>query len=533
MHPGPTQIAPSFSIEAIDLFERDVRLRMPFRFGVVTLTEAPQGFARVRIRLENGRTAQGAAAELLAPKWFDKNRALSNEDNFDQLRQSLALARDSYLAGGSNTAFGHFGTNHAPQLRSCAKVGLNALTAGYGPALIDRAILDALCRALGISFQDCIHGNLAGIDLAAHPALCPDLQGFDVAGFLSSLQPSATIAARHTVGLLDPITASDQTERVGDGLPETLEEVIGAYGFRWFKLKVGGDVRADIARLEVIAAVLDRIEGGYRASLDGNEQYEDVEGVLALWNRMREAPRLARLCASIAFIEQPIGRNNALAREIRQLSSQKPVIIDESDDSLGAFVHARELGYTGVSSKTCKNLYKSMLNRARCEKWNREEGCDPAHPRYRMSAEDLTIQAGLALQQDLALVSMLEIHHVERNGHHYVNGMAGLPESEQAAFLAAHPDLYERSHGAVRVRIRDGQLSIGSLACPGFASAAMPDWNSMRAMPSGIGGTGDGGAGMGGAGMGGTGMGDTGVGGIRIGPNCSSRPGKSTDHPGP
>ena len=33
------------SIESIDLYERDVRLRMPFRFGVVTLTEAPQAYA--------------------------------------------------------------------------------------------------------------------------------------------------------------------------------------------------------------------------------------------------------------------------------------------------------------------------------------------------------------------------------------------------------------------------------------------------------------------------------------------------------
>ena len=30
--------APKFAVEAIDLFERDVVLRMPFRFGVVTLT---------------------------------------------------------------------------------------------------------------------------------------------------------------------------------------------------------------------------------------------------------------------------------------------------------------------------------------------------------------------------------------------------------------------------------------------------------------------------------------------------------------
>jgi hypothetical protein len=69
-----------------------------------------------------------------------------------------------------------------------------------------------------------------------------------------------------------------------------------------------------------------------------------------------------------------------------------------------------------------------------------------------MSAEDLTIQAGLAQQQ---------------------------------AFLDAHPDLYERSHGAVRVRIRDGRLAIGSLDAPGFASGAMPVWDAMRSLPDG------------------------------------------------
>ena len=74
----------------MERFERDVRLRMPFRFGVVTLTAAPQAFVRARIRLEDGREAEGAAAEVLAPKWFDKNPALSNEDNFEQLRLSHA-----------------------------------------------------------------------------------------------------------------------------------------------------------------------------------------------------------------------------------------------------------------------------------------------------------------------------------------------------------------------------------------------------------------------------------------------------------
>src|SRR3954454_24154580 len=96
-----------FSVRQIDLFERDVRLRMPFRFGIVTLTEAPQAFARVRIRLENGAEAEGAAAEMLVPKWFDKDPALTNEDNFEQLRSSLALAKGAYMAGGANTAYVH------------------------------------------------------------------------------------------------------------------------------------------------------------------------------------------------------------------------------------------------------------------------------------------------------------------------------------------------------------------------------------------------------------------------------------------
>jgi hypothetical protein len=100
----------------------------------------------------------------------------------------------------------------------------------------------------------------------------------------------------------------------------------------------------------------------------------------------------------------------------------------------------------------------------------------------RLTPQDLTAQAGLALQQDLALASILGLAHVERNGHHYLTAWPGLPESEQAAFLEAHPDLYERSRGAVRVRITSGMLNIESLGCPGFASQAAPDWRTMRSV---------------------------------------------------
>ncbi len=97
-----------------------------------------------------------------------------------------------------------------------------------------------------------------------------------------------------------------------------------------------------------------------------------------------------------------------------------------------------------------------------------------------MTGEDLTTQAGISVQQDLALVNLLGIQHVERNGHHYVNGMAALSESEQSTFLEAHPDLYEKSHSAVRLKIVNGRINLSSLDCVGFATKVQPEFKSMQ-----------------------------------------------------
>ena len=237
-----------------------------------------------------------------------------------------------------------------------------------------------------------------------------------------------------------------------------------------FSLPVDAQMAADIDRLVRIAAVIDQLPH-YRATLDGNEQYADADAVIALWRRIEATPALARLRSAVLFIEQPIARGKALSSDIGRLALLKPVEIDESDASIDAFVQARALGYTGVSSKSCKGFYRSLLNRARCAAWNAQAGT----PRYFMSAEDLTTQAGLCVQQDLALATLIGCTHVERNGHHYVNGMAAAPRYEQLAFLAAHPDLYHDDGGTVRLTINAGQIAIGSLDVAGLGSAVLPD----------------------------------------------------------
>jgi len=468
---------PKIKLDSVERFERDYTLRLPFRFGVITVTAGTQAVIRARIALEDGRTAVGVAAEALGAKWFDKDPAFSDAQNLEQLRQALGLAIELYGARGLSTPFGLYADTYGDQLARGADLGLVPLVASYGPALLDRAILDALGRAMGLSFADMIRRNVAGIEATD---LTPDLAGYDLPRFLPGLRPGGDIAVRHTVGLLDPIVASDQAaaERVDDGLPETLEEVVRHYRGRYYKLKVAGNIAADLARLAQIAAVLDRDAGDYRATLDGNEQYDSVEGIAELWRRMRETPALERLVAATLFIEQPIKRASALQKPVDALARLKPLIIDESDGELASFPAALKLGYNGVSSKNCKGLYKSILNAARVAKLNAEAGA----PKYFMSAEDLTTLAGVSVQQDLALVSLLGLTHVERNGHHFIDGMSFVPEKEQAAFARAHPDLYDRSGGPARLRIEEGRLALGSLACPGFAVAADMDFAAMRPM---------------------------------------------------
>jgi hypothetical protein len=465
---------PTFRVIAIELYERPVALRIPFRFGAATVTHAPQAFVRARIQLADrpsgGAEAQGAAAELMIPKWFDKSPEKSNAENIADLRKALASAVDAYTSeSSSRTAFGHAAAHYRSLLTAGEALGLNALAANYGPSLLDRAILDALCRVLGVSFKAAIRGNAPGIDTS----LTADLADFDLDRFLAGLEPASRIAARHTVGMLDPI--HDAGDGVGDGLPETLEQVIAAYGNRYFKLKLGGNPDADLRRLTEIAFVLDSLQE-YTVTLDGNEQFADVTAIAEFWRKLAATPSLSRLAAATLYLEQPLPRTLTLETDVAETAGSKPLLIDESDATLDAFPAARAFGYSGVSSKSCKGIYKSLLNAARCALWNAS-----MPGRHFLSAEDLTMQAGLAVQQDLALASVLGLSHVERNGHHYVNGFAGqgAGAAEQQRFLSAHPDLYETSHGSVRLAIRDGSIALGSLDIPGFACGGEPDWTTL------------------------------------------------------
>jgi hypothetical protein len=449
---------PRLKLRDIAFFERPVQFARPFRFGAVTINATPQLFVRVEIEVEGRGTAVGASAELLVPKWFDKRPELSPAQTVNELRSSLQIARGLYLARTEfQTAFDLHASCIRAQVAICAKKDIPALAAAYGPAEIDKAILDALLRATETSFFDGMAGNVAGIDAR----LSPDLQDADVVQFLSGRRPLSRVAIRHTVGL-------DDTVEGEGGVADTHENA----GANYFKLKLAGDPAADAARLARIGKELDKLGRDTKVTLDANEQYADLAALQALMDRLDRDSALQPISSRLLYVEQPMPRDITRQSPLGSLAA-RGFIIDEADDSYDAFPAARALGYHGISSKSCKGLYKSIINATRAAKWS------AGGARFFVTGEDLTCQAGLAVQQDLALGAFIGITHAERNGHHYVDGFGETPAVEARAFAAAHPDLYANTGQGIRLSIHNGDLLTGSLYAAGFATSVHPDWSAL------------------------------------------------------
>ena len=449
---------PRIAVRDIAFFERPVQFTRPFRFGAVVINSAPQAFVRVEIEVEGKGTSVGASAELIVPKWFDKRPHLAPEQTVAELRRSVGIARELYLTGsGFETAFGLHAGRIAAQVEACATEDIPPLAAAYGPAEIDKAILDALLRCVDANFFEGMIRNIAGIDAS----LSPDLAAEDIAQFLAGRQRLERVAIRHTVGLDDIVE--------GTGGVADVRENAGA---RYFKLKLNGDPEQDAARLILIGNELATLPNKYSVTLDANEQYADLTALGALVDRLDRDSALKPIAAKLLYIEQPMPRDITRQSPLGALAS-RDFIIDEADDSYDAFPAARALGYRGISSKSCKGIYKSVINATRAAKWS------AGGEKFFISGEDLTCQAGLGVQQDLALGALIGVTHAERNGHHYVDGFGDAPAAEALAFRAAHPDLYISDGNTVRLSIHDGDLLTGSLAAPGFATGVHPDWSAL------------------------------------------------------
>jgi L-alanine-DL-glutamate epimerase-like enolase superfamily enzyme len=462
-------------ILSTDLHILTLHNRLPFRYGIATMTAVPHLFVRLLLEVD-GREQWGIAAESLAPKWFTKNPDSSFRDEIDDMLAVIRTACDyAQSAGEQATVFDLWQRVYQQQSGWAAATPHPPLLWGLGPALVERALIDAFCRAIGQPFAKTLAANRLGIRL---DAIHPELAGLVPADLLPA-KPLERVSVRHTIGLIDPLTDDEiaPADRQTDGLPHSLAANINTYGLTRFKLKIGGNVDADRARLAAIARLLDERGIDYRFTLDGNEQYHSVADFRILWEGLNADPALAPFLQRLIFVEQPLHRDVALSEEtataLLTWDERPPLIIDESDATLESARIALASGYVGTSHKNCKGVFKGIANA--CLIRHRQKN-NPTET-YILSCEDLSNVGPVALLQDLAVIASLGIGHAERNGHHYFAGLSHLPAEQQAALLSSHGDLY-RQHTTADGRsfpslaIENGSISVASVVDAPFGLAA-------------------------------------------------------------
>ena len=467
-------------VVAANLVRRTVRTRIPFKFGVHVLDEVPLAELLVEVETAEHLRGFGRAGDLLVPKWFEKNPDTTPEQDSEALHRSAENAADLAVelgrSAGPHPIFDIWNIAHQDLVARHDPRPSDVLVRGFGTALLERAMIDAVCRLAGCSLHDALRENLLGFEPARM------LSGTGAWRPSALPNPRDSIELRHTVGMLDPLRIDDipPAERVDDGLPQALDQDIEKYRPRWFKVKVCGEPEQDAPRLRAIAEVVMPMVGEHaRFTLDGNEQCTDLEAFAGMLEDLADDPVAGPLVQRLALIEQPLPRADTLDpsanRSLPRLTRVAPVIIDEADTHHEAFSEAIELGYSGVSIKACKGVFRSLANRALID-------LRPDSGLFQ-SGEDLTNLGSIPLQQDLELQATLGMSHVERNGHHYFRGLDHLPAESAGQLAHALPNLYEQSGDLVHLAIRDGRIDLrGVIDAPGLGGPLASIRNTDRAI---------------------------------------------------
>jgi hypothetical protein len=445
-----------------DIHLIDLRTRMPFKYGIATLTSTPHAFVRLRVEIA-GKVAIGVAADSLPPKWFTKDPARPLEDEIDEMLRVIEHGLQTAIGLGGQSPFQVWRQLYQAQADWGRVEQLPPLLSNFGTALVERAFIEAVCRMANKPFAEVLRSNLLGIQLGE---VHKSLTGIVPQDLLPE-RPLSEIVLRQTVGLADPLDDDEisPAERLQDGLPQTLEQSLVAYGLRHLKIKVKGALEEDQQRLGRVARLVKRLgSSDYVFSLDGNEQFHSRAEFQDYWEALSRTPAFREFFQHLLFIEQPFHRDVALQPDrignLRAGSGLPPIVIDESDGDLDSLPQALRLGYAGTSHKNCKGVFKGIANYCLLARRRRDQPEQPAL----MSGEDLVNIGPAALLQDLAVCASLGLATVERNGHHYFAGLSMFPAKVQRQVLEAHGDLYHATpEGWPTLSINNGVIQLDSL----------------------------------------------------------------------
>lgn len=358
-----------------------IEFRTPIKFGGRVMTNMTLLNVAMTVETCDGRRGEGFGSMPMAAVWAWPSAHVATDQATSAMinvGQRIAQSAAKYEGSGHPLEIAHdLASHHAPIAHDVVHSAdlaesMPRLAQLVAASPTEAAIHDAYGKAIG---QSCY--NLLGEEYCNRGL--GDYLGKDFAGeYLDRYtlrKPKLRMPLYHLIGALDPLTDADISNRINDGLPETLPEWIAANGLTHLKIKLAGDNLAwDVDRVvstERVTAEAQAARGcqAWWYSADFNEKCANVEYVLDFLAQVgqRSPDALGRL----QYIEQPTHRDLNAHRDNRmhEAAKIKPVVIDESLVDFESLLLSRELGYSGVALKACKGHSEALLMGAAAQKF--------------------------------------------------------------------------------------------------------------------------------------------------------------------
>lgn len=372
----------SANVEFFDRF-----LSRPLQLSSGLITHVTEARVAVGVRV-NGKEARGRSSMYLSDLWSWPDPAYSHSERDILLRKlCLQFAR------------------HLPSL--CGNEPEHPLELGL-------RLHHSVCREA----QPPILARImcaSPLDAAIHDATGHAL-GKSAFEFYSRRYPIPSadnyFSARGTCAAIDRVIG-DPVKKfnawwivgAGDSLENDVAPSVRKGGHRCFKLKIlGKDNVTDAQRtIEVFRAVKGMGIEHPRLAVDSNEANPDAASVLDYLKRLQSKDPEA--FAALEYLEQPTARDIVRhTNDWRQVTSLKPVLLDEGLTHFELFEEAVKQGWSGFALKTCKGHSFSLVAAA----W--------AHERQLLlSLQDLTNPGLAAIHAVLFAAHIPMINGVELN----------------------------------------------------------------------------------------------------------------------
>jgi hypothetical protein len=222
--------AAAIRIEEVTHSYEDFRYRAPYKFGGVAVDRVTLLNVECVVSLANGRSAKGFGSMTMGNVWSFPSRAMTYDQTLDAMK---ALAEKINALTGNYREYGHpIDLNFALEpsyLHAAAEVTRDLHLSEPIPKLCTLVTASPFDAALHDAFGKIHRRNV-------YRTYGPDLLPNDLSKYLGKeyagkwlyqfllTQPTPAMPVYHSVGALDALKASDVTQPVHDGLPESHQD---------------------------------------------------------------------------------------------------------------------------------------------------------------------------------------------------------------------------------------------------------------------------------------------------------------------